>query len=256
MLGSITRASAKAGYDLLVSFQQFSSDWHVDFEDSRKADGVILLGYGDYESYRGRLDQLAAQGTHFVRWGAVTDDSPPGTVGCDNRAGGRDAVRHLLAQGRRRIAFVGDASSSSSPELFDRYRGYGDALAEAGLVADPALCHGANSSEADGAAAVRALLGAGASFDGIFAATDLIAIGALHAVQDAGLNVPGDVAIVGFDDIAAASLTSPPLTTIRQDTMAAGTLLVDKLIRRIGHEDIGTKTIPGELIIRKSCGAA
>jgi DNA-binding LacI/PurR family transcriptional regulator len=255
MLGSITRASAKAGYDLLVSFQQFSSDWHVDYEDSRKADGVILLGYGDYESYRGRLDQLAAQGTHFVRWGAVTADSAAGTVGCDNVAGGRDATRHLIAQGRRRIAFLGD-TSNRSPELADRHRGYLAALDGAGLTVDNALRHDANSSEADGAVAVRALLAAGAEFDAIFAATDLIAIGAMHAVQDAGLNVPGDVAIIGFDDIAAASLTSPPLTTIRQDTVTAGALLVDKLIRRIGNEEIGTRTIAGQLIIRKSCGAA
>ncbi|HET9446628.1 MAG TPA: LacI family DNA-binding transcriptional regulator, partial [Steroidobacteraceae bacterium] len=69
MLGSITRACAKRGYDLLVSFQQQSGNWHVDYEDSRKADGIILLGYGDFLEYRLRLEQLVRQGTHFVRWG-------------------------------------------------------------------------------------------------------------------------------------------------------------------------------------------
>ena len=76
MLGSITRASARQGYDLLVSFQQFSKDWQQDYEDSRKADGIILLGYGDYEEYRPRLERLVEQGTHFVRWGPVLEGQP------------------------------------------------------------------------------------------------------------------------------------------------------------------------------------
>ena len=71
MLGSITRACAQRGYDLLISFQQQSGNWHEDYEDTRKADGLILLGYGDYLEYRGRLARLVEQGTHFVLWGAV-----------------------------------------------------------------------------------------------------------------------------------------------------------------------------------------
>lgn len=69
MLGSITRACAKHGHDLLVSFQQLSDDWHADYENSMKADGLILLGYGDYLAYQSTLEQLVDQGTHFVRWG-------------------------------------------------------------------------------------------------------------------------------------------------------------------------------------------
>ena len=78
-------------------------------EDARKADGLILLGYGDYEVYRGRQAQLIRQGTHFVRWGAVGPDEQDGrTIGCDNRAGGWLAGKHLIARGRRRIAFLAD----------------------------------------------------------------------------------------------------------------------------------------------------
>jgi transcriptional regulator with XRE-family HTH domain len=98
MLGSITRASASRGYDLLISFQQLSSDFCQDYEDSRKADGIILLGYGDYEEYRPRLEQLVSQGTHFVRWGPVLTDEPGVSVGSDNAQGGFDVTRHLLAQ--------------------------------------------------------------------------------------------------------------------------------------------------------------
>src|SRR5919112_4963733 len=71
LLGPMVRRCAEHGYDLLISFQQLSSDWHVDYEDSRKADGIILLGYGDYLLHRPRLEQLVGHGTHFVRWGSA-----------------------------------------------------------------------------------------------------------------------------------------------------------------------------------------
>ena len=92
MMGAMMRACADHGQDLLVSFQQMGSDWHVDYEDSHRADGLILLGYGDYADYKAKLDQLVAQGTHFVRWGSVQPGEPGLTVGCDNRGGGASAA--------------------------------------------------------------------------------------------------------------------------------------------------------------------
>src|ERR1044072_2471018 len=109
MLGSIIRTCAEHDHDLLISFQQLSSDWHTDYEDSRKADGIILLGYGDYELYRSRLQGLEDAGTHFVRWGSVQSEASGLTVGCDNHGGGKEATRHLLTLGRRNIAFLGSA---------------------------------------------------------------------------------------------------------------------------------------------------
>lgn len=254
MLGSITRTCALRGYDLLISFQQLSDDWHVDYEDSRKADGIILLGYGDYECYRARLDLLAAQNTHFVRWGSVrAQQAVDATVGCDNLAGGADAGRHLIAQGCRRIAFLGEASSHY-PEFEDRYRGLTQALGMAGLQADPALQVDAISTEAAGHAAAMALLARGAPFDAIFAASDLIAIGAMRALSEAGRAVPDDVKIVGFDDLPAASLTRPPLTTVAQDYRRAGELLVDTLLARIRGETTATAILPPRLVVRASSG--
>ncbi len=127
MLGSLTRACAVQGYDLLISFQQLTSNWHVEYEDSKKADGLILLGYGDYLEYVSRLELLVEQGTHFVRWGTVLPGQPGVTIGCDNFQGGRDMTRHLLEQGRRNIAFVGHASEHY-PEFLERYKGYSDSL--------------------------------------------------------------------------------------------------------------------------------
>ncbi|MDR6847770.1 DNA-binding LacI/PurR family transcriptional regulator [Sphingomonas sp. BE137] len=254
MLGSITRASARAGYDLLISFQQLSGDWHVDYQDSHKADGIILLGYGDYEAYRARLDHLAEQGTHVVRWGAVGTGPAGITVGSDNRGGGAQATAHLIAQGRRRIAFLGSADSRY-PELEERHRGYCDALAQAGLVADPALRVDAITSEEAGVEAVATLKARGAVYDAIFAASDSIAIGAMRALAAEGRSIPGDVAVVGFDDIPSASLTTPPLSTVAQDTRQAGALLVSTLLGQLRGTAITPPPLPTRLIARASSGA-
>lgn len=253
MLGSITRASARAGYDLLISFQQLSGDWHVDYQDSHKADGIILLGYGDYELYRARLEALVAQGTHFVRWGSVQAGQPGVTIGCDNFGGGLMAGEHLIADGRRHIAFLGEASSHY-PEFNDRYLGLAAALRDAGLTPDPALRVDALSTEQSGYEAADMLLAASERFDAIFAASDLIAIGAMRALEEAGRSVPGDVAIIGFDDIPAASLTHPPLTTVAQDYRAAGEMLVDTLLQQIRGDPVESVSLPARLIVRRSSG--
>ena len=122
----------------------------------------------------------------------------------------------------------------------------------AGIAPDPALPQGAVSSEASGYAAARSLLDSGRSFDAIFAASDLIAIGAMRALAEAGLRCPQDVALIGFDDIPAASQTSPTLTTVMQDMKGAGELLVDALLRRIGGADAERTMLPAKLIKRQS----
>lgn len=255
MLGSITRACAQRAYDLLISFQQQSSNWHEDYEDAGKADGLILLGYGDYLHYRVRLERLIEQGTHFVSWGAVQPGQPGLSIGSDNRRGGYDATRHLIGLGRRQIAFLGGASSHC-PEFFDRYRGYVGALEEAGAMSSPSFQVDAISTEPSGYAAARELLERGVRFDAIVAASDLIAIGAMHALQERGISVPADVSLVGFDDIPAASLANPPLTTIAQNTRRAGEVLVDTLLKQIRNEPVEATMLATQLVVRHSCGAA
>ena len=254
MLGSITRACAKRGYDLLVSFQQLSGDWHKDYEDSRKADGIILLGYGDYLAYQSRLEQLVSQGTHFVRWGAVIAGQPGLSIGCDNFRGGFDAAHHLIQLGRRDVAFLGDASNHY-PEFMERYRGYVEALGQSGLSAAAAMQVNAFSTEQSGYEAATELLARGEQFDALVAASDLIAIGALRALQERGIDVPGSVSVVGFDDIPAASLSNPPLTTVMQDTRRAGEALVDTLLRLVQAEHAEGVVLPTRLVVRRSCGA-
>lgn len=251
MLGSITRQCALRGYDLLISFQQMHNDWHVAYQDSHRSDGIILLGYGDYQLYRAKLEHLVEMDTKFVRWGSVSDDNIGLTVGSDNVGAGMQAGRHLIDIGRRTIAFLGDASDHA-PEFQDRYAGLCRAMEGAGLSPDPALQRDAISSEESGHAAARALLASGRPFDAIFAASDLIAIGAMRALTEAGLRLPQDVAVIGFDDIPAANLTSPTLTTVMQDMKSAGELLVDALLRRLDDLPVERSVLPTRLIKRQS----
>lgn len=251
MLGSMVRSCAAHGYDLLISTQQLSSDWHVDYEDSRKADGIILLGYGDYTLYRPRLEKLVQQGTHFVRWGSASEGQAGVTVGSDNEQGGFDATEHLLQRGSRLVAFLGTAEPGY-PEFLDRWRGYCRALSAAGIEPDPRLRVDAHPSEISGRQAAEELLRRGVEFDAIFAASDVTAIGAMHTLQAVGSKIPSDVAVVGFDDIPSASHCSPPLTTIRQDLRLAGQALVDTVIEAIEMGEAQSRRLPAHLIVRES----
>ncbi len=253
MLSSITRAAAGVGYDVLVSFQQLSNHWHARYEGSHTADGIILLGYGDYLSYREKLEALVDAQAHFIIWGPIIADQPGHSLGCDNLHGAIQATEHLLSLGRRRIAFLGEATERF-PEFRLRHRGYLQALANAGITADPALCVNAESQEDSGFMAAEQLLREGKAFDAIIAASDLIAIGAIRALKAAGKAVPGDVSVVGFDDISAASYVVPRLTTVQQDTAQAGAKLVENLVSLIEGESVQSSLLEPRLIVRESCG--
>ena len=255
LLASITRACSRRKYDLLVSFQQMDSDWHAEYQDSHRADGLILLGYGDYLAYRSKLEQMVADGTHFVRWGSTVEDQHGLSVGCDNRHGGRIATEHLLSLGRRRIAFIG-TSTLQCPEFLERYLGHCEALAAAGVTLDPQLRVDASiSSESTGQEAMRRLLDRGIEIDAVFAASDLLALGAMRELAARGYRVPEDVSVVGFDNIPRARSATPSLTTVVQDTPSAGEKLVDLLLSEIRGETAESLMLPTRLAIRQSCGA-
>ncbi|ACE83558.1 LacI family DNA-binding transcriptional regulator [Cellvibrio japonicus] len=253
MLGSITRATAIRGYDLLISFQQFSEDWHADYEDANRADGIIFLGYGDYEGFVKKLTYLTEVGAHFITWGPVLEGQPGVSIGCDNFNSAYHAAKHLIGLGRKQIAFLGDVSEHS-PEFRDRYLGFCKALQEAGVAINPQLQVAAETSEEEGYKATLSLLQRRLKFDAVFGASDLIAIGAIKALEEAELHVPRDVAVMGFDDIPMASYTHPPLTTVRQDTLLAGELLVENLLRLVEGQKPESLLLPAKLVVRGSCG--
>jgi len=253
MLGSITRSAANKGYDLLISFQQQSEDWHKVYEVSHRADGMILLGYGDYISYQEKLKTLTQSNAHFIIWGPIVEGQSGNSLSCDNFSGGYQATKHLLELGHRSIVFLGEASEHY-PEYLSRYEGHEKALNQYGLKIRSELLKFADNLESSGYQAVEDLMLSGVDFTSIFAASDLMAIGAIKALQSAGKRVPEDVAIVGFDDIVTTSYINPPLTTVHQDTSLSGKLLVGNLIKLINGDDVDSSLVSPTLVIRESCG--
>lgn len=258
MISSIIRATANRNYDLLVSFHHLHQDFQGDYEDSKRADGIIFLGYGDFLNYERMARDLLNSGTHFLTWGASMPGQQGITISCDNLKGGQMATEHLIKHDRKSIAFLGDISEHA-PEFRERYRGYCRALSQAGMIINPKLQVKVSESASQlGYEAARKLIRSRSNFDAIFAATDLIAIGAMKAVQEAGMRVPEDVSIIGFDDIQAAMFTTPALTSIRQNAEIAGEQMTDMLIGMIARKDddhaIASRVIEPELVIRQSCG--
>jgi len=254
MLGNITRSAASLGYDVLVSMQQLNDDWHVEYQASHRADGLILLGYGDYRDYRAKLAALADANTRFIIWGPIVKDQPGHSFGCDNKHGGFQATDHLLKLGRKRIAFIGN-TSRGSPEHAARHAGYSRAITGAGLETNPRLVVQADNSEDLGYKAAQQLMAGDEAFDAIFAVTDLLAIGAMRALHDAGRKVPQDISVVGFDDMPLAAYVAPSLTTVRQNTKLAGEGLVRRIVGLIEGEPVESQLMAPKLIVRESCGA-
>jgi len=255
MLGYITRYAAELGYDVLISMQQLTNDWHIEYQASHRADGLILLGYGDYMTYREKLQALARANTRFIIWGPTINQQPGHSIGCDNVIGGVQAARHLLDAGRRRIAFLGN-TTRRCPEFAARYEGFRRAHEELGIGFDPGLKVDADNLTALGSRGIEQLLADGREFDAVFAVTDVIAIGAMRALQKNGYDIPGDVAVVGFDDMPLAAHVTPALTTVRQDIRQASEALVKNIVGLIEGEPVESSLMAPRLIVRQSCGAS
>ncbi|MEM8492129.1 MAG: LacI family DNA-binding transcriptional regulator [Pseudomonadota bacterium] len=255
MLGSITRACSARDYDLLVSMQKPGEDWYARYEEAHRADGLILLGYGDYIDSHPTLERLCENGAHWVLWGPRLEFARASYVGCDNQLGGYRATRHLLDQGRRQFCFIGNNAAEVAPEFADRYAGFRRALEEAGIGEAARTQEPAESSEASGRIAVRNLVNRGFEADALVCASDLIALGALKELEERSINVPREVSVMGFDDIEAATFCNPPLSTMRQDVTLAGATLIELLLQQIEAGNFVSRVMEPELIVRSSCGA-
>jgi DNA-binding LacI/PurR family transcriptional regulator len=249
LFAGISDAARERGCDLIVShFAPTSFDDLSAAMTTSRADGVIFLGQS---SLHHALNRMASSEARFAVWGAELPDQAYCTVGSDNVSGGRRATLHLARLGRKRIVFLGD---TEAPEVSQRVRGYSEALEQAGLAPDPALMVPAHFTVESAEASVDALLARGIRFDGIVAASDLIALGAVRALLHAGVKVPEDVSVVGYDDVPFARYSRPALTTIRQDTARAGRLLVSKLLDAAAGGDMRSERLSTDLIVRESCG--
>lgn len=249
LLAGIGDSARERGCDVLVShFAPVSYEDLATAMTTSRADGVIFLGQGALHHAFNRLSEKEGR---FAVWGAELPDQTYCSVGSDNLAGGRRATLHLARLGRERILYLGD---TESPEVRLRLSGYIEALDQSGLAYDAELIVPARFDVETAEAAIDALLSRGVRFDGIVAASDVIALGAIRALKRAGIDVPGAVSVVGYDDVPFARYSQPALTTIAQNTAYAGRLLVSKLLNAGGEGDMRSDRLPTDLIVRESCG--
>ena len=249
MLGHLADAITQRGYSILLQKilpTTNADDWLQQLITGNRSDGIIVIGQSTEHKL---LDRAAAGYLPLVVWGGHLEKQRYCTVGTDNVGGALAATEHLLNSGRRNIVFLGDASI---PEIKLRHEGYRRALQRGPKgTAAPRIVPAHLTADA-AYESVRAFIREGAKFDAIVAGTDVIAISAMRAIRAAGLSVPKDVAVTGFDDIALAAHTVPPLTTVRQDLARGAHMLVDLLMQRIGGTETPSATMPGELIVRES----
>jgi DNA-binding LacI/PurR family transcriptional regulator len=190
-------------------------------------DGVLLVSlHGDDPLPA----HLAARSMPVVVGGRPPGAAVVSYVDVDNRHGAQAAVEHLIATGRRVIATI--AGPSDMVAGVDRLAGYRAGLQAAGLTIDPGLIEVSDFSHEGGVDAMRRLVAARPEIDGLFAASDLMAAGALQVLRAAGRRVPEDVAVVGYDDSPIAATTDPPLTSVRQPVEEMGREMVRLLIEQ------------------------
>ena len=227
-------AGSPAGHDRV---ERYTTGRHVD--------GVLFASLHGEDPLPGRLARL---GIPVVCSGRPLDGADVPYVDVDHVGGVTEAVRHLIRNGRRRIATI--AGPQDMVAGIERYVGYRDTVAAAGL---PEMVAYGDFTRESGATAMRQLLAAHPDLDAVFAASDLMAHAALRTLREAGRRVPDDVAVIGFDDIETAAYTEPPLTTVRQPIVELGRQMTRLLLALAAGEPVERAVVlPTELVVRQS----
>ncbi|MBR9808889.1 MAG: LacI family transcriptional regulator [Alphaproteobacteria bacterium] len=247
MVGAVSQAAADRDYDLVVTVPRDARQVaERRLLNTGRADGIIVIGQAARIE---RLNELAEVHSNFVVWGGRIKRAKYTTVGSDNVKGGHIATTHLLERGAKRILFLGDPEL---PEVKLRYDGFLKAQKEAGISHDPSYLLRMNFGGRTTYNQVLEFLRAGNEIDGIFASSDLLANSAIHALVAKGLSVPGDVRVVGYDNIGQASMMTPPLTTVSQNIAQGGQMMVELLLAKLEGEKVNSRFTKTELIVRDS----
>ncbi|MET4675169.1 MULTISPECIES: LacI family DNA-binding transcriptional regulator [unclassified Luteibacter] len=248
MIGSLADALTERGLEMLLT--RVPAD-HIDsiaaIVDGGRAAGVILIGqWRQHEA----LNELAARSVPFVVWGAHLPGQQYCSIGGDNRLGGRLAGEHLVAKGRTQAIFLGDREL---PEVALRLKGFTEALKAGGASLGARRIKATSFLPDSGREVMQAVMKEGHAIDAIFASSDLLAMTAVGVLHEHGISVPGDVSVVGYDDVGISAHFNPPLTTVRQPIHAGGVALVDALTRLIAGEAVADEPmLPTELVARAS----
>jgi len=255
VIRGIDLAARQHGFHLLVSSSHADSEALAEAlrSMSGRIDGVVVMA-PDVDAPEAIRGFSAHCPVVLLNPGREVEDVD--TISIANREGSHDMVRHLIGLGHQRIAMVRGPARNVDAE--QRLEGYRSALREAGLGPSPDLEVQGDFTEGSGYESAADLIKRVPRPTAVFAANDPMAIGVMSLVRDAGLSVPGDVAVAGFDDIGMSSYTSPPLTTVRVNTALLGERAVELLMRARRSANPGVKQhelLPTTLAIRASCGA-
>jgi LacI family transcriptional regulator len=250
-LQGVTASVHQRGYLLVLQLAEDvpSHEAYVRLIREQQVDGLILSGPTSDDPL---LLQLAQERFPLILHGHMNGHSMP-SVDVDNRAGAYQAVSHLISHGHEQIAFISNAPLTYSGTQ-ERFSGYRLALAEHGLNESPDLIRIAEFLPETGRAAMEELLALPERPTAVFAASDVVALGAMSAAHSAGCLIPDDIAVVGFDDIFLAAHTYPPLTTVRVPVYGLGWTAAEILIALIEGDEVSSVTLETELVIRASCG--
>jgi DNA-binding LacI/PurR family transcriptional regulator len=237
---------------LLESVEDVAApDAYIGLVQQAHIDGIVLSGP---RSDDGQLPHLRELGFPVVLMGQLPEAGLP-FVDVDNVRAAQTAVAHLIGLGHQRIACITNAPLEYTAAA-DRLKGYQMALEAAGLPFDPRLVRYGDFKERSGFEAMQSLLALPERPTAVFVGSDMVAFGALRAARLAGLNVPRDLALVGFDDVPLAQYIDPPLTTVRLPAQRLGAQAAQMLIRMLEQgSDESWLLLETELVIRQSCGA-
>ncbi|MBP7147904.1 MAG: LacI family DNA-binding transcriptional regulator [Acidobacteria bacterium] len=246
------RVARQSGHHLLVSSSHGEKELRAALGATRgRVDGIVIM-CPEADVCPGPVDGAEVP---LVLVNAPRAPRAVATVGVDNRRGAEAMVRHLVALGHRRIAFV--RGPLGNHEANERLRGYRRAVRALGAAAAPELELPGDFGEASGYEAGRRALALHAPPQAVFAANDAMAIGVLLALREAGVPVPGSVALAGFDDVPMARYVAPPLTTVRVPIEELGACALAHVLEAIrGRVRARHEVLPTQLVVRASCGAA
>ncbi|GGZ03191.1 LacI family DNA-binding transcriptional regulator [Streptomyces poonensis] len=241
-------AETRTQLQLTLVRDRFERDQLAATVATRRVDGVLLVSVHERDQLPGMLEEM---GLPTVLAGRRDEREQLSYVNSDNAGGAAAAVRHLLDRGRRRIATITGALDMDVGR--SRLAGWRDGHRAAGLRPDESLVEAGDFTEEGGRRAMRSLLERAPELDAVFAASDLMAVGALTELRRQQRQVPDDVAVVGFEDSILARHTNPPLTTVRQPVEELGRTMTRILINITQHgADRQQVTLPTELVVRES----
>jgi DNA-binding LacI/PurR family transcriptional regulator len=248
LLPACTQALAAQGLSLIlmVAANEEERDRVLRYVHSRHVDGILLVSTHGGDPVFGALQQSRIPSVACGR--PLDHDVTIPYVSADDREGGRQMTRYLRDRGHQRIAIIG--GPQDTPGGLDRLLGYRDILGRRALKR--LAVYAPDFGYEAGRRAMAELLDANHDIDAVFAASDLLASGALTTLRRAGCRVPDDVAVCGFDDSSVAATSDPPLTTIRQPLEQVAKEMVDVLLALIRHEPASSRVLPTQVVVRAS----